>query len=149
MKHLLLVLPLVLLSCKDRDETTDSQEAPKESLKEKASSSKGPTTSPPVSESPDSTVEILPPTSPDAPLAQPSPVPRPKNTTRLPSNEDPKSPTEPEPKPQYQTAQKVPGKPGYVFNPFTNVEVDVRGIPPGELVRDPKDPNHDKKFRTP
>jgi hypothetical protein len=34
-------------------------------------------------------------------------------------------------------AKPVPGKPGLVFNPYTNRIIDVRGIPPGRLVSDP------------
>lgn len=43
----------------------------------------------------------------------------------------------------------IPDRPGYIFNPFTQNAVDIRGIPPNSLVRDPVDPNHDHKFRTP
>ena len=46
-------------------------------------------------------------------------------------------------------AKPVPGKPGFVFNPFTDKIVDVRGLPPGQLTRDPTDPNPDHKFRIP
>lgn len=49
----------------------------------------------------------------------------------------------------YQYASKVPGKAGYVFNPFTQNQVDVRGIPSGTLVRDPNDSNPAHKFRVP
>lgn len=49
----------------------------------------------------------------------------------------------------YQYASKVPGKAGYVFNPFTQNQVDVRGIPSGTLVRDPNDSNPSHKFRVP
>jgi hypothetical protein len=38
------------------------------------------------------------------------------------------------------TAKPVPGKPGFVFNPFdpnSKVYLDVRGIAPGTKVRDP------------
>jgi len=44
---------------------------------------------------------------------------------------------------------KIPGKEGFVFNPYNNNPVDVRGIPPGTLVRDPQDPDPDHKFRVP
>ena len=54
----------------------------------------------------------------------------------------------PAPTQDYRVAVPVPGKPGFVFNPFTNAPVDVRGIPPGTLVRDPNDvPDH--HFRVP
>ena len=52
-------------------------------------------------------------------------------------------------KPKYRTAVRIPGKSGFVYNPWTNKAVDVRGIPSGELVRDPQDSNPDHKFRVP
>ena len=52
-------------------------------------------------------------------------------------------------KPDYRRAIPIPGKAGFVFNPFTNNPVDVGGIPSGTLVRDPQDPNPDHKFRVP
>lgn len=53
-------------------------------------------------------------------------------------------------KPGYPRAIPIPGKAGYVFNPFTNNPVDVRGIPSGTLVEDPQDPNGSKhRFRVP
>ena len=55
----------------------------------------------------------------------------------------------PPPKKEYRTGIPIPGKEGFVFNPFTNTPVDVRAIPPGTLVRDPEDPNPDHKFRVP
>ncbi len=53
------------------------------------------------------------------------------------------------PKSKYRTAVAIPGKPGFVFNPWTNKAVDVRGVPGGMLVRDPNDGNPDHKFRVP
>ena len=50
----------------------------------------------------------------------------------------------------YPVAVPVPGKPGFAFNPFNpKSEVDLRAIPPGTLVRDPKDPDPKHKFRVP
>ena len=49
----------------------------------------------------------------------------------------------------YRRAIPIPGKEGFVFNPFTNNPVDVRGIPSGTLVRDPQDTNTEHKFRVP
>ncbi len=66
-----------------------------------------------------------------------------------------KKPTTPEPevtKPdpaKYRTASAVPGKEGFVFNPWTNKQVDVRGIESGQLVRDPEDNDPTHKFRIP
>ena len=50
---------------------------------------------------------------------------------------------------EHPYATKIPGKEGFVFNPFTNNPVDVRGIPSGTLVRDPQDPDESHKFRVP
>ncbi len=47
------------------------------------------------------------------------------------------------------TAKHVPGRPGFVFNPFTQNMVDVDGIPSGTKVRDPQDNNEDNKFYVP
>jgi hypothetical protein len=49
----------------------------------------------------------------------------------------------------YPFATKVPNKPGFVFNPYTKNQVDVRGIPSGTLVRDPYDSDKTHKFRVP
>lgn len=49
-------------------------------------------------------------------------------------------------KPGYPRAIPIPGKDGYVFNPYTNNPVDVRGIPSGTLVKDPQDPEGSKNF---
>lgn len=55
----------------------------------------------------------------------------------------------PPPKKEYRVGIPIPGKEGFVFNPFTNNPVDVRAIPSGTLVRDPQDPNEDHLFRVP
>lgn len=62
---------------------------------------------------------------------------------------DPNPDPSPPPKKDYRTATPIPGKEGFVFNPFTNDPVDVRAIPPGTLVRDPNDPDPEHKFRVP
>lgn len=51
--------------------------------------------------------------------------------------------------PKVPTAEKVPGKPGMVYNPFTKNEVDVNGIPSGTKVRDPHDSNPAHIFKVP
>lgn len=43
----------------------------------------------------------------------------------------------------------VKGKPGFAVNPYTNNDVDVRGLPPGAKVRDPHDNNPNHIFRVP
>ncbi len=46
-------------------------------------------------------------------------------------------------------AAPVPEKDGFVFNPYTHNQVDVRGIPSGTKVRDPHDPNSAHVFKVP
>ncbi len=46
-------------------------------------------------------------------------------------------------------ASGVPNKPGFVFNPYTHNQVDVRGIPSGTKVRDPHDSNPAHVFKVP
>ncbi|MFY7817511.1 MAG: hypothetical protein ACOVRB_04015 [Akkermansiaceae bacterium] len=59
----------------------------------------------------------------------------------------PKPPTPPK---NHPVAAAVPGKPGFVFSPFNNKVVDVRGIASGTLVADPQYPAAEKKhFRVP
>ncbi len=51
---------------------------------------------------------------------------------------------------EYPFANKVPGKEGFVFSPYNNKVVDVRGIPTSTLVADPTYPPNEKKyFRVP
>ena len=61
----------------------------------------------------------------------------------------PTPPPDPGAKKDFPQGIQIPGKDGFVFNPYNNNPVDVRGIPPGTLVRDPQDPNPDHKFRVP
>ena len=55
----------------------------------------------------------------------------------------------PAPVSKYPTASAVPGKPGFVFNPYTHNIVDVKGIGSGRLCRDPEDADPTHKFRVP
>jgi hypothetical protein len=67
-------------------------------------------------------------------------------------NPDPdKTPAKPEAtKAEIRVAKPVPGKPGFVFSPFNNKIIDVKGIPSGRLVADPTYPASEKKhFRVP
>jgi len=77
--------------------------------------------------------------------------PKPPTTVRPTTPKPPVNPyTIPTPvKPSVPTAKPVPGKPGMVFNPFTNNHVDVNGIPSGTKVRDPNDSNQAHIFRVP
>jgi hypothetical protein len=52
-------------------------------------------------------------------------------------------------KKNYPTAAPVPGKEGFVFNPYTHNIVDVKGIASGKLCRDPEDTDETHKFRVP
>jgi len=67
-----------------------------------------------------------------------------------PARTDDPTPTKPDPKPSMQVARPVPGKPGFVFSPFNNKLIDVKGIPSGTLVQDPTySPDEKKYFRVP
>jgi len=42
----------------------------------------------------------------------------------------------------YRYALPVPGRPGWVLNPFTNRPIDVRGVESGRLIYDERDPEN-------
>lgn len=44
--------------------------------------------------------------------------------------------------PEYRYAIPVPGRPGWVYNPYTNRPLDVRGIASGRLIYDDTDPEN-------
>ena len=72
----------------------------------------------------------------------------PSGTGSLPPTGTP--PTSTVGKKNYPTAAAVPGRPGFVYNPYTHTMVNVTGIRSGQLCADPEDPdaaNH--KFRVP
>ncbi|MFT3990537.1 MAG: hypothetical protein QM680_03920 [Luteolibacter sp.] len=65
------------------------------------------------------------------------------------SDTTPKPPVEPK-RAEYQFADPVPGRPGFVLSPYNKKIVDVRDIPSGTLVQDPTYPAEQKKyFRVP
>ena len=70
------------------------------------------------------------------------PKPKPKTTTAPPKKVIPKSVVT-------KFAAPVPGKTGFVYNPYTHNQVDVRGIPSGTKVRDPHDSNPSHIFKVP
>jgi len=51
--------------------------------------------------------------------------------------------------PTTPTAKPVPGRPGFVFNPYTQNMVDVEGIPSRTKVRDPQDDDESHTFYVP
>ncbi len=73
-----------------------------------------------------------------------------KTKFEAPTYREPEKPKPKKVKPKYPTARPIPGKAGFVFNPYTYDQVDVRGVPGGSLVIDPNDPNKSThKFRVP
>ena len=88
------------------------------------------------------TIEDKPTSSGETP---PQTAPLPESVTPLTSSPaiQPSRPT------KYPTAVGIPGKPGFVYNPYTNRPVDTRGMPPSSLVMDPNDPDKTHRFRTP
>jgi hypothetical protein len=73
-----------------------------------------------------------------------------RNTDRIADRETTApAPTAPKGK-DYPYANPIPGKQGFVFNPYNNNPVDVRGIPSGTLVQDPTQAASERKsFRVP
>lgn len=74
---------------------------------------------------------------------------RERRERELAGNDRADTPKPPTSKPKYPTASAVPGKAGFVFNPYTHNIVDVKGIASGKLVRDPEDNDPTHKFRVP
>jgi hypothetical protein len=126
---ILLISPLILVSCKS-DESVAAPTAPQPKDQNETSKANLPL----------ETEGALKSISAD-------PVTASSETKKAPTP-DPEFPKPPAPG-KYKIAKNIPGKPGYVSNPFTGGDVDVRGIPPGALVRDPNDQNPDHTFRVP
>lgn len=69
-------------------------------------------------------------------------------STNTPPTIKPPAPTSS--KKNYPTAAAVPGRPGFVYNPYTHTMVNVTGIRSGQLCADPEDPDAaTHKFRVP
>ncbi len=52
--------------------------------------------------------------------------------------------------PTFPVAKKVPGRDGFVYSPYDNTVIDVRTVPAGKLVKNPKDSSGAKRyFRVP
>jgi hypothetical protein len=81
-------------------------------------------------------------TTPAAGAASPAPSTKPGT---------PSAPPKPTPPPadDIPTAQKAPGRPGYVLSPYTGKLMLVRGVPSGVVVPDQTSPDSGKKFRVP
>jgi hypothetical protein len=43
-------------------------------------------------------------------------------------------------------AQPVPGKEGFIFSPYDNKVIDVTGLDPGEVIREPGSPPNDPRY---
>lgn len=85
---------------------------------------------------------------------QPKPGETANNTPDKPVENTPPNPEPPKPPVEkaveYPFASRVPGKDGFVFSPYNNRQIDVRGIESGKLVRDPTYQASEKKyFRVP
>lgn len=97
-------------------------------------------------------------TAPDtpAPAVAERPIPsKPPVSASAPAAEKPSASAAAQPKPaapakdSIPTAEKAPGKPGYVLSPYTGKLMLVRGIPSGVVVPDQTSPGSGKKFRVP
>ncbi len=63
------------------------------------------------------------------------------------NSSDSSSSAKPKPKAKtYPYATAVPGKPGYVFSPYSQKVINVKDIPSGKLVKDPNDSSDTKRF---
>jgi len=83
-------------------------------------------------------------TTPDGEVAKVEPTDPDAGGDKPPAN------TKPAEKKEIPVARPIPGKPGFVFSPFNNKPIDVKGFPPGSLVADPTYPSSEKKhFRVP
>ena len=51
--------------------------------------------------------------------------------------------------PALPVANRVAGRPGFVFNPYNQNMVEVNGLPSGTKARDPQDPNPSHIFLIP
>ena len=91
----------------------------------------------------------------ESPAITPTANPEASSPATTPSNAastQPTSPPQPPSKPrnEYVYANKVPGREGFVFSPYNNKVIDVRGYTSGQLVMDPTYPPSEKKyFRVP
>ena len=74
------------------------------------------------------------------PKPEPGPVPAP-DLKPEPGPLEVKPPAGPRP-----VAIPVPGKDGFVFSPYNNKVIDVKGFAPGALVADPTYPMSERKF---
>jgi hypothetical protein len=72
-----------------------------------------------------------------AKIADQAPAVTPPETPTVPTTPAPTPPPVVEKKPEYKFATKVPGKAGFVFSPYNNKMIDVRGMSSGTLVQDP------------
>jgi hypothetical protein len=68
-----------------------------------------------------------------------------------PQEREPQKPTPPPPPVRQEAtsipvARSVPGREGFVFSPYNNKLIDVKGFPSGTRVRDPHYPESENKF---
>ncbi|MEN8774573.1 MAG: hypothetical protein ABF379_06270 [Akkermansiaceae bacterium] len=155
MKTVFLLSALIMISCNSDEKETSNEEQPPAKPETTQSDKEAKTpelvtySGTPEGKVPSTEIDRKP-STPSSSMAKviaansnsPTAVPRPTPQPRVPS-----TPQEEPTPPEYKTAKRVPDRAGYVFNPWTNQEVDVRGIPEGSLVRDPNDSNKDHKFR--
>lgn len=69
-----------------------------------------------------------------------------KPESNIEKTEPAKKEQEPKKSSDYPVASKVPSKDGFVFSPYNNKVIDVRGIASGTVVSDPTYPLAEKKF---
>jgi len=80
----------------------------------------------------------------EVPVVRPH-LPAPASQDTPPSSELPVSPNQT----GIPVASRVAGRPGYVFNPYSQNMVEVKGMKSGTKVRDPEDPDPSHVFVIP
>lgn len=82
----------------------------------------------------------------DAVIVDPPFQSAPRSFPSLPEPKPPAPASEPTSPAGFPVAKPVPGKEGYVFSPFNNSLIDVKGLMSGTLVSDPRFQLSERKF---
>lgn len=83
---------------------------------------------------------------PPSRVVPPDPEPAPAPAPDLKPEPEPSPPVVKPPSGPRPVAIPVPGKDGFVFSPYNNKVIDVKGFAPGALVADPTYPMSERKF---
>jgi hypothetical protein len=84
--------------------------------------------------------------SDDPPRPRPTPPPQILSPDPTPLRPDPQPPAPGPRSDSFPVAKPVPGKEGFVFSPFNNHLIDIKGFKSGTLVSDPRFQLSERKF---